>query len=57
VEAVFTTSTRKKGIDLDLCIQCGECITACPPQYDAVRIVSPPGLAPRVERPNKPVKP
>jgi NADH-quinone oxidoreductase subunit F len=57
VEAVFTTSTRKKGIDLDLCIQCGECIAACPPQYDAVRIVSPPGLAPRVEKPSKPVDP
>jgi NADH-quinone oxidoreductase subunit F len=54
VEAVFTTSTRKKGIDLDLCIQCGECIAACPPQYDAVRVVSPPGLAPRVQRPKKP---
>jgi NADH-quinone oxidoreductase subunit F len=54
VEAVFTTSTRKKGIDLDLCIQCGECIAACPPQYDAVRIVSPPFLAPRVERPQEP---
>lgn len=56
VEAVFTTSTRKKGIDLDLCIQCGECIAACPPQYDAVRIASPPALAPRVERPEPPNK-
>jgi NADH-quinone oxidoreductase subunit F len=56
VEAVFTTSTRKKGIDLDLCIQCGECIAACPPQYDAVRLVSPPDLAPRVERPHNPGK-
>jgi NADH-quinone oxidoreductase subunit F len=54
VEAVFTTSTRKKGIDQDLCIQCGECITACPPQYDAIRIASPSALAPRVERPPKP---
>jgi NADH-quinone oxidoreductase subunit F len=57
VEAVFTTTTRKKGIDLDLCIQCGECIAACPPQYDAVRIASPPELAPRVKRPDKPIKP
>jgi NADH-quinone oxidoreductase subunit F len=56
VDAVFTTSTRKKGIDLDLCIQCGECIAACPPQYDAVRIVSPPELAPRVQRPQEPKK-
>lgn len=57
VEAVFTTSTRKKGIDQELCIKCGECVTACPPQYDAVRKVSPPNLAPRVERPVKPPEP
>ncbi len=56
VEAVFTTSTRKKGIDQALCVKCGECDTACPPQYDAVRKVSPPELAPRVERPAKPPK-
>jgi len=52
-EAVFTTSTRKKGIDQDLCVKCGECMVACPPQYDAVRKVSPPGLAPVIERPAK----
>ncbi|MGD9364256.1 MAG: NADH-quinone oxidoreductase subunit NuoF [Desulfobacteraceae bacterium] len=56
VEAVFTTSTRKKGIDQELCVKCGECATACPPQYDAVRKVSPPELAPRVERPAQPPK-
>jgi NADH-quinone oxidoreductase subunit F len=56
VEAVFTTSTRKKGIDQELCIKCGECVAACPPQYDAVRKVSPPNLAPRLERPVKPSK-
>ncbi len=54
VEAVFTTSTRKKGIDQELCVKCGECAAACPPHYDAVRKVSPPELAPRVERPAKP---
>lgn len=53
VEAVFTTSTRKKGIDQELCIKCGECAVACPPQYDAVRKVSPPQLAPLVQRPEK----
>ena len=53
VEAVFTTSTRKKGIDQAHCIQCGECITACPPQYDAVYKVSPPEMAPAVERAKK----
>jgi len=52
-EAVFTTSTRKKGIDQNLCVKCGECRVACPPQYDAVRKVSPPSLAPVIERPAK----
>ncbi len=55
-EAVFTTSTRKKGIDQTLCVKCGECVVACPPEYDAVRRVSPPELAPTVERPSKSVK-
>jgi NADH-quinone oxidoreductase subunit F len=53
VEAVFTTSTRKKGIDQDLCVKCGECAVACPPEYDAVRRVSPAALAPVVPRPEK----
>ncbi len=56
VEAVFTTSTRKKGIDQKLCVKCGECVVACPPEYDAVRRVSPPELAPIVERPARPIK-
>ncbi len=56
VEAVFTTSTRKKGIDQSLCVKCGECVVACPPEYDAVRRVSPPELAPVIERPAQPVK-
>jgi NADH-quinone oxidoreductase subunit F len=51
VEAVFTTRTRKKGIDQELCVKCGECMVACPPDYDAVRRVSPPQLAPVIERP------
>ena len=56
-EAVFTTSTRKKGIDQDLCVKCGECMVACPPEYDAVRKVSPAHLAPVIERPGKPKPP
>ncbi len=56
VDAVFTTSTRKKGIDQSLCVKCGECVVACPPEYDAVRRVSPPALAPIIERPSQPVK-
>ena len=51
VEAIFTTQNRKKGVDQTLCVKCGECVTACPPEYDAVRKVSPPDLAPIVERP------
>ncbi len=51
VDAVFTTRNRKKGIDQALCVKCGECMVACPPQYDAVRKVSPPELAPVIERP------
>ena len=51
VEAIFTTANRKKGIDQTLCVKCGECMKVCPPEYDAVKRVSPPELAPIVERP------
>lgn len=51
VDAVFTTSNRKKGVDQELCVKCGECVVACPPEYDAVRKVSPPDLVPIVEKP------
>jgi len=51
VDAIFTTSKRKKGIDQKLCVKCGECVVACPPEYDAVRKVSPSHLAPIIERP------
>ncbi|MBN1847540.1 MAG: SLBB domain-containing protein [Deltaproteobacteria bacterium] len=53
VEAIFTTKDRKKGIDQTLCVKCGECMTACPEEYSAVKKVSPPDLAPIVERPDK----
>ena len=56
VDAIFTTSTRKKGIDPSLCVKCGECVVACPPQYNAVKKVSPPDLAPVIERPKVPVE-
>jgi NADH-quinone oxidoreductase subunit F len=51
VDAVFITRDRKRGIDQSKCVKCGECVVACPPEYDAVRRVSPPQLAPIVERP------
>jgi len=50
-DAVFITRDRKRGIDQSKCVKCGECVVACPPEYDAVRRVSPPHLAPVVERP------
>ncbi|MDY6968420.1 MAG: NADH-ubiquinone oxidoreductase-F iron-sulfur binding region domain-containing protein [Spirochaetota bacterium] len=50
VEAIFTTKGRKKGIDQILCVKCGECVTACPPEYDAVKKISPTELVPIVER-------
>jgi NADH-quinone oxidoreductase subunit F len=51
VEAIFTTKEMKKGIDQNLCVKCGECITACPDQYHAVVKISPKRLAPLIERP------
>jgi NADH-quinone oxidoreductase subunit F len=51
VNAIFTTKGRKKGVDQNLCVKCGECMVACPPEYDAVVRVSPPELAPVIERP------
>jgi len=51
VEAIFTTGDRKKAVDQGLCVKCGECMAACPIEYRAVRKVSPPQLAPIIERP------
>ena len=51
VDAIFTTQDRKKGVDQSLCVKCGECMVACPPEYDAIRKVSPPDKAPIIERP------
>ena len=51
VDAIFTTKGRKKAIDQELCVKCGECRVVCPPEYDAVLKVSPPELAPIIERP------
>ena len=50
VEAIFTTKNRKKGVDQTLCVKCGECVQACPPEYNAVVRVSPPELAPIIEK-------
>ena len=53
VEAIFTTKDRKKAVDQSLCVKCGECMASCPPEYRAVKKVSPPHLAPVIERPPK----
>ena len=53
VEAIFTTKDRKKAVDQTLCVKCGECMVSCPPEYNAVRRVSPPNLAPIIERPQE----
>ncbi|MCK5916375.1 MAG: SLBB domain-containing protein, partial [Deltaproteobacteria bacterium] len=45
-DAIFTTSNRKKAIDQEKCVKCGECVYACPPEYNAVRRVSPPEMIP-----------
>jgi len=53
VEAIFTTKDRKKAVDQSLCVKCGECMVSCPVQYSAVKRVSPPHLAPVIERPQE----
>ncbi|MFW5988705.1 MAG: NADH-ubiquinone oxidoreductase-F iron-sulfur binding region domain-containing protein [Desulfosudaceae bacterium] len=52
-EAIFTTPNRKKGIDQEKCVKCGECMTVCIPLYDAVKKATPPENAPIVENPKK----
>jgi NADH-quinone oxidoreductase subunit F len=51
VEAIFTRKDRKKAVDQGLCVKCGECMTACPAEYSAVKKISPANLAPIIERP------
>ena len=46
VEAISTNKKRIKVIDQEKCVKCGTCLTACPPQYDAVVKFSPPEQVP-----------
>jgi NADH-quinone oxidoreductase subunit F len=53
-EAIYTMTTRKKAVEQEKCVKCGECVRACPPEYRAVVKISPkdevpPPQAPRVE--------
>ena len=47
VEAITPNKKRIKVIDQDKCVKCGTCLAACPPQYDAIVKLSPPGEVPQ----------
>jgi len=54
-EAIWTDQKRRiKVIDQTLCVKCDSCMTACPPEYDAVVKISPvrdlPSSPPRPEK-------
>jgi NADH-quinone oxidoreductase subunit F len=46
VEAISPDKRRIKVIDQAKCVKCGTCVTACPPQYNAIIKLSPPELVP-----------
>jgi NADH-quinone oxidoreductase subunit F len=47
VEAISSHPRKRyKIIDQEKCVKCGTCLTACPPQYNAVVKLSPPSLVP-----------
>ncbi len=46
VEAISPNKKRIKVIDQEKCVKCGTCVTACPPQYNAVIKLSPPSEVP-----------
>ena len=41
VEAISPNRKRIKVIDQEKCVKCGTCLTACPPEYNAVIKLSP----------------
>jgi NADH-quinone oxidoreductase subunit F len=41
VEAIAPNKKRIKVIDQEKCVKCGTCLTACPPQYNAIVKLSP----------------
>jgi NADH-quinone oxidoreductase subunit F len=48
VEAISShPKKRYKIIDQEKCVKCGTCLTACPPQYNAVVKLSPPSEVPK----------
>ena len=46
VEAITPNKKRIKVIDQEKCVKCGTCVTACPPQYNAIVKLSPPSEVP-----------
>jgi len=46
VEAISSNKKRIKVVDQEKCVKCGTCLTACPPQYNAVIKLSPPSEVP-----------
>jgi NADH-quinone oxidoreductase subunit F len=50
VEAISPNKKRIKVIDQGKCVKCNTCLTACPPQYNAVIKLSPPGKVPAAEK-------
>ncbi len=40
-DAVFSGKKGIKVIDQEKCVKCGTCVTACPPQYNAIERISP----------------
>ncbi|HEY42210.1 MAG TPA: 4Fe-4S binding protein [Dehalococcoidia bacterium] len=50
VEAISSNKRRIKVIDQEKCVKCNTCLTACPPQYNAVIKLSPPSEVPAAEK-------
>lgn len=46
VEAISPDKKRIKVIDQEKCVKCSTCLKACPPQYNAIVKLSPPGKVP-----------
>ena len=46
VEAITPNKKRIKVIDQEKCVNCGTCLEACPPQYNAIVKLSPPSEVP-----------
>jgi NADH-quinone oxidoreductase subunit F len=50
VEAISPNKKRIKVIDQEKCVKCDTCMTACPPQYNAIIKLSPPDKVPAAEK-------